>query len=140
MTGGFVWIHWLAANITRTEIRENESQTATDFIQGRNSWTSIQGGGQSAELSSYYGGMTPPDGPHMYELHVYALDQMLDLEKGFLLNELYRKMETDYFMAAASGQYFSCKAGKRYRGDYPENASGAAEGTAGIWFCGKENL
>lgn len=93
VTGGFVWIHWLAANITRTEIRENESQTATDFIQGRNSWTSIQGGRQSAELSSYYGGMTPPDRPHMYELHVYALDQMLEVKKGFLLNELYREMD-----------------------------------------------
>lgn len=93
VTGGFVWIHWLAANITRTEIRENESQTATDFIQGRNSWTSIQGGRQSVELSSYYGGMTPPDRPHMYELHVYALDKMLEVKNGFLLNELYREMD-----------------------------------------------
>lgn len=50
ITGGFTWIHWLAANITRFEIKENESQTATDFIQGRNSWTSIQGGEQSVEL------------------------------------------------------------------------------------------
>ena len=93
VTGGFVWIHWLAANITRFEIKDNESQTATDFIQGRNSWTSIQGGEQSAELSSYYGGMTPPDKPHMYELHVYALDKMLNVKPGFLLNELYHAMD-----------------------------------------------
>ena len=93
VTGGFVWIHWLAANITRFEIKDNESQTATDFIQGRNSWTSIQGGEQSAERSSYYGGMTPPDQPHTYELHVYALDKMLDLKTGFLLNELFHAME-----------------------------------------------
>ncbi len=54
----------------------------------------IQGGEQSAELSSYYsGGMTPPDKPHIYELHVYALDKMLDLEPGFLLNELYHQMD-----------------------------------------------
>ena len=39
VTSGFAWIHWLAANITRFEIRDNESQTATDFVQGRNSWT-----------------------------------------------------------------------------------------------------
>lgn len=58
VTGGFVWIHWLAANITRLDIKDNESQTAKDFIQGRNSWTSIQGGEQSAELSSYYGRQT----------------------------------------------------------------------------------
>lgn len=93
VTGGFSWIHWLAANITRFEIKENESQTATDFIQGRNSWTSIQGGEQSSELSSFYGGMTPPDSPHIYELHVYALDQMLDIKQGFLLNELFHAME-----------------------------------------------
>ena len=93
VTGGFVWIHWLAANITRFDIKDNESQTATDFIQGRNSWTSIQGGEQSVELSSFYGGMTPPDQPHTYELHVYALDKMLDIKQGFLLNELYHAMD-----------------------------------------------
>lgn len=93
VTNGFVWIHWLAANITRFEIKENESQTANDFIQGVNSWTSIQGGEQSAELSCYYGGMMPPDKPHMYELHVYALDAILDIKQGFLLNELYHAME-----------------------------------------------
>ncbi len=77
----------------RKNLVENESQTADDFVQGRNSWTSIQGGEQSTELSCYYGGMTPPDKPHIYELHVYALDKMMDLEKGFLLNELYREMD-----------------------------------------------
>ena len=61
-------------------------------MQGRNSWTSIQGGEQSIELSSYYGGMTPPDQPHIYELHVYAIDKLLDIGQGFLLNELYRAM------------------------------------------------
>ena len=30
VTGGFAWIHWLAANITRFEIKDNESQTAMD--------------------------------------------------------------------------------------------------------------
>ena len=37
--------------------------------------------------------MTPPDQPHTYELHVFALDCLLDLKTGFYLNELYRKME-----------------------------------------------
>lgn len=92
-SGGFSWIHWLAANITRSELKENDSQTAQDFVQGVNSWTSIQGGNQSAELSSFYGGMAPPDVPHIYEIHVFALDTKLDLKKGFLMNELYRKME-----------------------------------------------
>ncbi len=90
---GFSWIHWTVANITKTEILENESQTATDFVQGLNSWTSAIGGSQTKELSSFYGGMTPPDTPHTYEIHVYALDALLDLENGFLYNDLYKKMD-----------------------------------------------
>lgn len=93
VSGGFAWIHWLAANIKRNDIKENESQTATDFSQGSNSWTSMQGGQQSKELSSFYGGMAPPDAPHLYELHVYALDSVLDLENGFYMNDLYKKMD-----------------------------------------------
>ena len=93
VSGGFSWIHWTAANITRTEIKENESQTATDFVQGVNSWTSMQGGNQSKELSSFYGGMAPSDAPHLYELHVYALDTTLELEQGFLFNDLHKKMD-----------------------------------------------
>lgn len=90
--GGFSWIHWTAANITKSEILENESQTTTDFVQGLNSWISIQGGSQSPELSSYYGGLAPPSS-HIYELHVYALDSLLELDNGFFMNDLYRKME-----------------------------------------------
>ncbi|MGL5260572.1 MAG: YbhB/YbcL family Raf kinase inhibitor-like protein [Lachnospiraceae bacterium] len=93
VSGGFSWIHWTAANITKTEIMENESQTTTDFLQGVNSWMSMQGGNQSKELSSFYGGMAPPDAPHLYEIHVYALDTTLDLDNGFLYNELYKKMD-----------------------------------------------
>lgn len=92
-TGGFAWIHWLAANITRSELKDNESQTAEDFIQGTNSWTSVQGNQQSKELSCYYGGMTPPDKAHVYEFYVFALDKLLNLKKGFLLNELYHEMD-----------------------------------------------
>ena len=92
VTQGFVWIHWLVANLTRNELIDNESQTANDFIQGSNSWTSIQGNQQSKELSSYYGGMTPPDKAHLYEIHVFALDKLLNLQNGFLLNELYHEM------------------------------------------------
>ena len=74
-------------------MRDNESQTAGDFIQGCNSWTSIQGNQQSKELSCFYGGMTPPDKDHLYELHIFALDKLLDLKNGFLLNELYYEMD-----------------------------------------------
>ncbi|MDD3417169.1 MAG: YbhB/YbcL family Raf kinase inhibitor-like protein [Lachnospiraceae bacterium] len=93
VTGGFVWIHWLAANIIRYELKGNESQTASDFVQGCNSWTSIQGNRQSEALSCFYGGMTPPDKAHTYELHIFALSKQLELNRGFLLNELYHKMD-----------------------------------------------
>lgn len=93
VSGGFVWIHWTVANLTRTELKENESISATDFVQGTNSWMSIQGGQQSRKESSYYGGMCPPDAPHLYELHVFALDTKLQLENGFYLNELYKQMD-----------------------------------------------
>ena len=92
VSGGFSWVHWTAANITKTELKENESQTATDFVQGVNSWLSLQGGSHPAESCSYYGGMAPPDSAHIYDIHVYALDKLLDLENGFHLNQLYRQM------------------------------------------------
>ncbi len=107
VSGGFVWIHWLAANITRTDIAANESQAATDFVQGVNSWTSIQGGRQSAQLSSFYGGMCPPDAPHLYELQVYALDTLLDLHDGFLLNELYHAMDGHILEQGTLKGYYS---------------------------------
>lgn len=91
--GGFSWIHWTAANITKTELSENESINAKDFVQGVNSWISPQGGNLSRALCSMYGGPAPSDGAHVYELHVYALDAELDLKNGFDYNILYRKME-----------------------------------------------
>ena len=89
ISGGFVWFHWLLANLTRNELFENESISAKDFIQGCNSWFSQNG----REASSFYGGMAPPDAPHLYEIHVYALDILLDLNNSFYLNELYHKMD-----------------------------------------------
>lgn len=89
---GFSWIHWTAANITRTTLVEGESATATDYVQGANSFSSaVQG--YDRYRNSCYGGMTPPDKPHTYELHVYALDTQLELERGFYMNELYWKMQ-----------------------------------------------
>ena len=92
ISGGFSWVHWLACDITKNEVLENESQNA-EFKQGANSWISIQGGKQPIELCSVYGGMAPPDKTHTYEINVYALDCMLNLENGFLLNDMFNKME-----------------------------------------------
>lgn len=48
---GFVWIHWLIANLKRTSVQENESLTATDYVQGANSWASVLGKFDIAEAS-----------------------------------------------------------------------------------------
>lgn len=86
---GFSWIHWIAANIHKNVIEENDSAKAEDYVQGVNSWFGTYGRGGSIG----YGGMTPPDRPHTYELHVFALDKELKLESGFFINDLYREME-----------------------------------------------
>ncbi|PJG86522.1 YbhB/YbcL family Raf kinase inhibitor-like protein [Conservatibacter flavescens] len=102
---GFVWIHWLIANLERTCVQENESQTATDYIQGANSWASVLGKFDIQEASAY-GGMAPPNCEHRYELIVYALDTKLDLKAGFRFNELHFAMQ-NHILAQASvmGRY-----------------------------------
>lgn len=95
VSGGFAWIHWMAANITTDELSEDASRRAHDFVQGVNSWISIQGGSLPEEMCCSYGGMVPPEGhgTHVYEIKVYALDAMLDLKDGFHLNQMYHAME-----------------------------------------------
>ena len=88
---GFVWIHWLVANLTRTSLAENESIRAKNFIQGVNSRYSHKN--MTREEASVYGGMAPPDSPHAYDLKVYALDTILPLENGFFYNELCHAMD-----------------------------------------------
>lgn len=92
---GFAWIHWLACNIKKNHLEENESIHATDFIQGTTSWYGVIGesmGIQRLEVS-HYGGMTPPNAPHIYEFHVYALDTELDLKPGYYMNEFYHAIQ-----------------------------------------------
>ncbi|STZ76133.1 YbhB/YbcL family Raf kinase inhibitor-like protein [Bergeriella denitrificans] len=89
---GFVWIHWLIADLKRTAVAENDSVSATDYTQGANSWASVLGKFDIAE-ASYYGGMAPPNCRHRYELIVYALDTVLDLPQGFRFNDLHFAMQ-----------------------------------------------
>ena len=91
---GFSWIHWVAANITTTKVAENASKNKPNFVQGMNSWWSSLGGSRDAKEVSYYGGPAPYDGKvHTYEMHVYALDKKLNLQNGFLMNEMFKQME-----------------------------------------------
>ena len=89
VTRGFSWIHWTACNIQTTRVEANASAQHPDFVQGLNSWPSMQGGSQALERSCCYGGMSPPDRPHTYELHVFALDALLPLQDGYWVNELW---------------------------------------------------
>ena len=82
---GFSFIHWIGWNLTRNEVAEGESETAADFISGFHSIPH--------EVKEHYVGMAPPDADHIYELHVYALDCMIDLDEHHYFNELYWKME-----------------------------------------------
>lgn len=102
---GFSWIHWLVANLTRTRLEENESIHATDYIQGTTSWAGPLGKASRKE-ASLYGGMGPPDRPHVYELHAFALDTMLDLQPGFYYNEWYWAIEGHVLaQATIKGRY-----------------------------------
>lgn len=100
-TKGFPWVHWMIANLTKTNVLANESSTTTEFLQGVNSWYSPLSMNQSKTLSARYGGMTPHDGVHTYTLKVYALDSILTIENGFYLNELMKKM-TGHVLATAT--------------------------------------
>lgn len=106
VSGGFSWVHWTAANITTTELAEDASRQNPDFVQGVNSWMSAQGGSNPPELCVGYGGMAPPDQAHIYEITVYALDKKLDLENGFLMNQMFRQMDGHILaQATIKGEY-----------------------------------
>ena len=97
---GFVWIHWLIADLERTSVAENESVSAKDYVQGANSWASVLGKFEIEEASCY-GGMAPPNCRHRYELIVYALDTKLNLPRGFRFNDLHFAMQ-GHVLASAS--------------------------------------
>ena len=90
---GFSWVHWTAANITTTALKEDASRSPDGFVQGLNSCFSILGGRRNKAEVACYGGMAPPDAPHVYEFHAYALDCKLDLKDGFYMNDLYKAMD-----------------------------------------------
>lgn len=78
---GYIWNHWLVANLQKTELKEDESQTSFDFVQGKNSWN-----------DNCYGGPCPPDKPHNYRIRVFALSSLLDLRGDFTLTQLENQM------------------------------------------------
>lgn len=45
------------------------------------------------KIIEHYAGPTPPDKNHQYTLTVYALDDKLNLNNGFYLNDLLKAIE-----------------------------------------------
>ncbi|WP_416828045.1 YbhB/YbcL family Raf kinase inhibitor-like protein [Ectobacillus polymachus] len=93
---GFTWIHWLACNINPStdRLQENMSQKNTlGIVQGQNSFASPFVGNTDINVIHRYVGPTPPDRDHVYTLTVYALDKVLDLKEGYLLNDFYKEIE-----------------------------------------------
>ncbi len=87
---GFIWIHWLAANIPSSAIGicEDASRLSRNMVQGKNTWAFQLG--LNNPVCNRYGGPAPEDRPHEYELQVFALSEVLDLKDGYYYNEFLR--------------------------------------------------
>lgn len=90
---GYSFIHWLATDFTETYLPEGISGQNL-FPEGNNDYGVGRSGGDCAR----YGGMGPPNAPHLYQLHVYALDQKTGLKKGFSYDDLKEAIE-DHILA-----------------------------------------
>lgn len=97
---GFVWIHWMVANLQKPFLEENASITDHSLVQGMNSWGNAKNK-ESRLYASCYGGPAPPDRPHTYRIRVWALDSLLPLENGFTKDQLMDAMES-HILAEAS--------------------------------------
>lgn len=83
---GAPFIHWLVSDFTSPVIKKGASHQG-DLIEGINSWYH----GRNNKIDAHgYGGMAPPDKPHIYTLYVFALKEKLGLKDGFFFNDLIR--------------------------------------------------
>ena len=88
---GIIWVHWLAANIPAdvSGLQEDAAREDPSFLQGKNTWAFQLG--VDNPVCNRYGGPAPEDRPHEYELQLYALNDMLDLEDGYYYNEFLKE-------------------------------------------------
>ncbi|MBS9334627.1 YbhB/YbcL family Raf kinase inhibitor-like protein [Fructobacillus sp. M1-13] len=101
---GFPFIHWLATGFGAvTNVPEDAARLDKSLCQGSNSFSSKFYPEHAESIVQGYAGPMPPDKDHNYTLTVYALDQKLDLSKGFYLNELLKAMD-GHVLAQASEQ------------------------------------
>lgn len=106
---GVPFIHWLACDIPAEEkkLPENASRLNNDFHQGHNSWCMPFGGYEKIpeDYSVHFGGPAP-DYEHEYEVWLYALDCMPNLENGFWYNDLRRAMKGHILERALLSGYY----------------------------------
>ena len=97
---GFSFIHWCGWNLCSDSIPEGASETA-DYTAGLHSLS-------KDHVKEHYVGMAPPDKDHTYELHVYALDCMINLDPNHHFNDLWWAMEGHILETATlKGRYRS---------------------------------
>lgn len=90
---GFSWVHWTITGLKQTCLEEGASAKPHDFIEGLHSHF----GGYPTEAVKHqsigYGSMSPPDRPHRYDIHVYALDFDPALTTGFYMNDMFHAIQ-----------------------------------------------
>lgn len=93
---GFPFIHWLVCDIPANIkfLDENASRENANFHQGHNSWCIPFGPYKDIpeDYSLHFGGPAP-EYEHEYEVWLYALDYMPNLDDGFWYNDLRRAMK-----------------------------------------------
>jgi hypothetical protein len=68
---GKVWVHWVLWNMSPNTKEITENFIPEGSVEGKTDFDEIG-----------YGGPAPPDKEHTYIFKLYALDMILDLEKG----------------------------------------------------------
>jgi len=76
------WVHWVVWNIDPKTAAIAEGSVPKGAHQGMNDFRRLD-----------YGGPCPPSGTHRYFFKLYALDTLLDLEKGASKAVLERSMK-----------------------------------------------
>ena len=74
---GKVWVHWVVWNIEPKNSKFEENSIPSNCIEGETDFGEIG-----------YGGPAPPDKEHTYIFKLYALDQKLDVSKGFTKQQI----------------------------------------------------
>ncbi|OGG05986.1 hypothetical protein A3D05_03370 [Candidatus Gottesmanbacteria bacterium RIFCSPHIGHO2_02_FULL_40_24] len=77
------FIHWVVYNIAPDELEVNENSVPAGGVGGMN----------DSGNSGYAGPCPPPASPHRYFFRVFALDSVINLDKGARISEIKEKMD-----------------------------------------------